>query len=153
MVDALEGALGSVTKEVFNESTTSADRANELVATQGAADEDPMPHADSFDVMVRLSEHIPQSMTHDIEELDVQKGHVVVHGIVSSVSDAQSIAASLSKNEKCFSDVKITRTNQVVGGERQKYVLEFDVKCPEDVHEKKKPAAGAASASSSTGGK
>jgi general secretion pathway protein L len=149
----LENALGSVTKEVFNESTTSADRANELVATQGAADEDPMPHADAFDVMVRLSEHIPQSMTHDIEELDVQKGHVVVHGVVSSVSDAQSIAASLSKNERCFDAVKITRTNQVVGGERQKYVLEFDLKCPEDVREKKKPNTSGGAASASSGGK
>lgn len=149
---ALEGALSSVTKEVLDESTTSAARAQELLAQQGAADEDPMPHADAFDVMVRMSEHIPQSMTHDIEELDVQKGHVVIHGIVSSVADAQSIASSLSKNEKCFSDVKITRTNQVVGGERQKYVLEFDEKCPEDIKEKKKPA-GAPSASASTGGK
>ncbi|CAN5264770.1 hypothetical protein BH09MYX1_BH09MYX1_22740 [soil metagenome] len=149
----LEGALGSVTKEVFNEQTTSADRANELVAQQGAADDDPMPHADSFDVMVRLSEHIPQSMTHDIEELDIQKGHVVVHGVVSSVTDAQSIASSLSKNEKCFSDVKITRTNQVVGGERQKYVLEFDLKCPEDVREKKKTGTSSSSPSASTGGK
>ena len=150
---SLEGALGSVTKEVFNESTTSADRANELVAQQGAADEDPMPHADAFDVMVRLSEHIPQSMTHDIEELDVQKGHVVVHGIVSSVSDAQSISSSLAKNERCFSDVKITRTNQVVGGERQKYVLEFDIKCPEDVREKKKPQTTGGTPSASAGGK
>ena len=149
---ALEGALSTVTKEVLNEPTTSAAHAQELVAQQGAADDDPMPHADAFDVMVRLSEHIPQSMTHDIEELDVQKGHVVVHGIGSSVADGQSIAASLSKNEKCFSDVKITRTNQMVGSDRQKYVLEFDIKCPEDIKEKKKPA-GAPSASASAGGK
>ena len=52
------------------------------------------------------------------------------------------------KNEHCFSDVKISRTNQVVGGERQKYVMEFDLKCPEDQKASagKKPS-GAASAS------
>ena len=87
---------------------------------------------------------------HDIEELDVQKGHVVVHGVVGSTSDAKSIEASL-KNEKCFSDVKVSHTNQVVGGERQKYVLEFDIKCPEDQKAKKKDKTqGASSASALT---
>ncbi|MEO6573352.1 MAG: hypothetical protein ABIP89_05910, partial [Polyangiaceae bacterium] len=153
----LESALAIVTGEVLGEATSSADRANELLAQQvGAADEDPLPHADAFDVMVKLSEDIPQSMVHDIEELDVQKGHVVVHGVVGSIPDAQAIATSL-RNEKCFQDVKITRTNQVVGGERQKYVLEFELKCPEDVKgTPKKPGsapASTATAASSGGGK
>lgn len=128
----LEEALGVVTQEVLGESTTSSARARTLTAKQAkASGEDPLPHADGFDVMVRLSEDIPQSMVHDIEELDLQKGHVIIHGIVGSIPDAQSIAKTL-ETEKCFSDVKITRTNQVVGGDRQKYVLEFDLKCPED---------------------
>ena len=153
----LEKALGMVTSEVLGEETTSAEKANELLAQQtGAIDEDPLPHADAFDVMVKLSEDIPQSMVHDIEELNVQKGHAVVHGIVGSIPDAQAIAASL-RNEKCFQEVKITRTNQVVGGERQKYVLELDVKCPEDLRGVKKPgahpAASSSSASASSGGK
>ncbi len=144
---ALENALGIVTKEVFGESTMSADRANDLIAAQNATDEDPLPHADAFDIMVRISEHVPQSMTHDIEELDVQKGHVVIHGVVGTIPDAQSIATTLA-TEKCFSDVKITRTNQVVGGERQKYVLEFDLKCPEDVKQVKKKSETSSSGSS-----
>ena len=149
---ALEGALSSVTGEVFGEPTTSADRAQELLAAQSAIEEDPMPHADAFDVMVRLSEHIPQSMTHDIEELDVQKNHVVVHGVVGTIPEAQSIATTLA-TEKCFANVKIARTSQVVGGDRQKYVLEFDLKCPEDQKpEKKKSSTGEASASASAGG-
>ena len=104
---------------------------------------------------MRISEAIPQSMVHDIEELDYAKGHVVVHGIVGTVADAQSIASNLGKADKCFQDVKITRTSQMVGGNRQKYVMEFDVKCPEDVKTPpKKTAQGSASASASaTGGK
>ncbi len=152
----LETALGEVTKDVFGEEATTAERTNELLAAQSATSEDPLPHADAFDVMVRISEHIPQSMTHDIEELDVQKGHVVVHGIVGTITEAQSVATSLA-TEKCFSDVKNTRISQVVGGERQKYVIEFDVKCPEDVKPIKKKKGETAStgsaASSATGGK
>jgi general secretion pathway protein L len=152
--EVLEKSLGVVTKEVLGEETTTAARANELLGQQTAlSDEDPLPHADAFDVMVKLSEDIPQSMVHDIEELDVQKAHVVVHGIVGSIPDAQSIAGSL-RAETCFADVKITRTTQVIGGDRQKYVLDFDEKCPEDAKGggKKKEGAPSAAPSSSSGG-
>ena len=152
--DVLEKALAVVSKEVLGEETTSAARATELLGQQTAInDEDPMPHTDAFDVMVKLSEDIPQSMVHDVEELDVQKGHVVVHGIVGTIPDAQSIAGSL-RAERCFADVKITRTTQVIGGDRQKYVLDLDEKCPEDVKggTKKKEGVPTAAASSSSGG-
>lgn len=153
--EVLEKALSNVTREVLGEETQSSLRANELLAKKTAInDDDPLPHADAFDVMVKLSEVIPPSMTHDIEELDVQKDHVIVHGIVGSIPDAQSIKTSLA-SERCFKDTKITRTTQVVGGDRQKYVLEFELKCPEDVKgaAKKKESSGGAAASSSAGGK
>lgn len=149
---ALDGALGSVSKEVLGAETHSTERANKLLQQSGALDEDPMPHADAFDVMVRLSEAIPQSMVHDIEELDFQKGRANVHGVVATVQDAQSIGASLHA-DKCLQDVKIARTSQVVGGARQKYVMEFDLKCPEDQKGAAKKKPGAASATASAGGK
>jgi general secretion pathway protein L len=58
--------------------------------------------------------------------------------------------------EKCFTDVKSSRISQMVGAERQKYVVEFDLKCPEDIKDTKKKtgAAGSSSAApSATGGK
>ena len=134
---ALEGALQKVTAEALGEATSDPDKARQAVAAQqGGSDENPMPHADAFDVMVRLSEVVPSSMTHDVEELDVQKGHVTLHGIVDSIPDAQSIAQSL-RSEPCFSDVRISRTSAVVGGDRQKYMMEFDLRCPEDQKQKK----------------
>ncbi|MDB4943378.1 MAG: Type pilus biosis protein PilM [Labilithrix sp.] len=153
----LENALAMVTKEVLGEETREASRANELLNAQtGSADEDPLPHADGFDVMVKLSELIPPSMTHDIRELDVQKGHVVIQGVVGTIPDAQAIKASM-ESEPCFADPKITRTNAEVGGTSQVYVLEFDIKCPADQKGSAKKTAGASSASpassASTGGK
>ena len=152
-----EAALATVSKDVLGEETSSAQRVQELLAAQTAAiDEDPMPHADAFDVMVKLSEDIPQSMQHDVDELDVQKVHIVVHGIVGTIPDAESIKTSL-KSERCFSEVKITRMSQQVGGDRQKYVMELDLKCPEDIKtppkkkgETSSPPSGSGSA---TGGK
>lgn len=147
----LEKALAIVTKEVLNEETSSAARANELLNSQTAlSDEDPLPHADGFDVMVKISELIPPSMTHDVEELDIQKQHVILHGIVASIPDVEAIKTSIA-SERCFADPKITRTTAQVGGTAQKYVLEFDIKCPEDVKGGvKKPPATTGSSSAGT---
>ena len=126
-VATLEAALGTVTKDVLAEETTSASRAQELLSQQsGGADDDPMPHVDAFDVMVKLSEDISQSTTHDIEELDVQKQHASVHGIVGTIPEGQSIKTSL-ENERCFQDVNISRFNQQPGTDRQKYVLDLSL--------------------------
>lgn len=152
----LEKSLATVSKEVLGEETNSPARANELLTAQTTlADDDPLPHADAFDVMVKLSEAIPATMTHDIEELNIEKGHVIVHGIVGSIPEAQQIRTNVAA-ERCFQDPKITRTTAQVGGSAQKYVLEFDIKCPEDMkgaEKKKAQAATSASASASAGGK
>jgi general secretion pathway protein L len=151
--DALTDALGSVTKEVLGTEATSAEGAQELLAKEAALnDEDPMPHADGFDIMTRLSEAIPTSIVHDIEELDFQKGHVTIRGIAGSIPEAQSIATALAEYP-CMSDAKIKSTTQMVGSERQKYLMEFDLKCPEDVKPSVKKKSDTSSASSTSGGK
>lgn len=153
--DALKEALGEVTKQVLGTEATSAQDAQDLLTKETAvSDEDPMPHADAFDVMVLLSQAIPTSMTHDIEELDVSKTHVTVRGIVGTVSDAQTIASTLAE-DKCLTDVKIKSATQVVGSDRQKYVMEMDLRCPEDVKtppKKKGDTSSTASAAPSGAG-
>jgi general secretion pathway protein L len=153
--DNLTAALGTVTKDVLGTEATTADDAQDLLSKATALnDEDPMPHADAFDVMVRLSQAIPTTMKHDIDELDVQKGHVTVHGVVGSVADAQTIATNLG-SYPCFTDVKLKNTTQAIATDRQKYVLELDLKCPEDQKapaKKKAEAGGTASAVSSGAG-
>jgi general secretion pathway protein L len=152
----LEGALALVSKDVLGEETTSAARANELLGQETTMnDDDPLPHADAFDAMVKLSLDIPPTVVSDIEELDVQKGHVSVHGIVGSIPEAQSIAEALAK-EHCFTKVNIARTDKAINSDRQKYLLELDLKCPEDVRGGKKKdstTAPPSSPSSSAGGK
>ena len=102
---------------------------------------DPMPHVDAFDVMVELSNAIPMTVTHDIEELDVDHSHVRVNGIGPATADAQNLATKMAE-VRCVSGAKIAKVSQVVGDTRQKYVLEFELKCPEDTGGvKKKPKA------------
>jgi general secretion pathway protein L len=109
------------------------------------ADDDPMPHADAFDVMVQLSKAVPKELTHDVVEFDVARGHVTIQGVVPTVSDAQTIAENM-KEHKCFKDVKVARTSQFTEG-KTKYTLELDVKC--DTAKKKKPATSGAETDSS----
>ncbi|HPB95294.1 MAG TPA: general secretion pathway protein GspL, partial [Polyangiaceae bacterium] len=53
----------------------------------------------------------------------------------------QQIATTLG-TIRCFENVKIVRTNQVVNENRQKYVLEFDLKCPVEGEKKKSSSEG-----------
>jgi general secretion pathway protein L len=155
-VTTLEAALETVTKDVLGEETADPARAQKLLSQQGGgADDDPLPHVDAFDVMIKLSEDIPQSTTHDVEDLDVQKQHVTMHGIVGTIPEGQSIKTSL-ESERCFQEVNITQFNQQPGTDRQKYTLTLDLLCPGDPGgKKKKPASstsGGSGASSSGGG-
>jgi general secretion pathway protein L len=154
--EMLETTLAEVTKEVLGESTTDSARAVELL-DQGptATDEDPMPKVDAFDVLAQITEALPPDLKHDIEELDVQKTgttsppHVTLHGVVPKVQDAEDLAQAL-KTYRCFQDIKVIKTSQQIGGEGQKYHMEWEVKCPDD---KKSKAAGASSASPAGGSK
>ncbi|HWZ89571.1 MAG TPA: pilus assembly protein PilM [Polyangiaceae bacterium] len=143
--EELVQALGAQSQQIIGEELTDPDAVNEAIDRAKNKDEaDPMPHMDGFDTVVELSNVIPSSVVHDIEEFDMQRGHVKVNGVVGKTEEAQNVATEIAKN-RCVSDAKIVKVSQVVNGDRQKYVLEFDVKCPEDVGpKKKKPAAPAA---------
>jgi len=145
--ETLVQALAAQSSLVLGEELTEPEAVAEaLTRAQAKEESDPMPHIDAFDVMVDLSNAIPMSVTHDIEELDVDRAHVKVNGIVPTTKDAQDLAGKMAEN-RCISESKIAKVSQVVsqvpGDNRQKYVLEFELKCPEDAGPKKKPKAAA----------
>jgi general secretion pathway protein L len=130
-------------KQDLGEELTDPTAVAESIERAKTKDEpDPMPHMDAFDVMVELSSAIPLSVTHDIEELDVDHSHVRVNGIVPKTEDAQNLATKMAEH-RCVSGSKIAKVSQVVNDTRQKYVLEFELKCPEDAGVKKKTTKAA----------
>jgi general secretion pathway protein L len=144
--EELSQALATQSQQVLGESLTDPDAVAESIERAKGKDEpDPMPHVDAFDVMVQLSEAIPMSVVHDIEELDVDRGHVKVNGIAGSTADTQTISSKMAEN-RCVSGAKVAKVSQVIGNDRQKYTLEFELKCPEDVGAKKKAKPSAADA-------
>ncbi|HMR05148.1 MAG TPA: pilus assembly protein PilM [Polyangiaceae bacterium] len=139
--ETLTKALSALSKEVLGQPAETAEEAQTLLErAKGLEETDPMPHMDAYDTIVELSTAIPMSITHDIEDFDMQRGHLKLSGVVGSTQDAQQIATAL-KEVKCFEDVKISKITQVVNSDRQKYVLELDVRCPEDAPKKKKKKA------------
>ncbi len=146
---ALQKQLGDATEQIFGDRTEDPTRAKELVDDQtGLSEEDPMPHADGFDVMVRLSEAIPGDLKHDVEELNIQKNRVTMRGVVDTPADADKVREALTK-QRCFADVKMGGSNAQPGTNRQKYSIEWEIRCPEDVKSKAPQTAG----SSTAGGK
>ncbi|MCE7888295.1 MAG: hypothetical protein DYH12_01085 [Sorangiineae bacterium PRO1] len=142
--EVLTKALATLSKEVLGQETTDPEEAKTLLEkAQGKDEVDPRPAVDAFDVMVEISKAVPSSVTHDIEELDMQRNHVKITGVVGSAEDAQTILANL-KNVRCFNDAKISKVTQVINSDRQKYVLELEVKCADATKAKKKTEGGEA---------
>lgn len=142
--DDLVQTLAVQSQQVLGEELTEPEAVTEAIDQAKAKDEpDPMPHTDAFEVMVDLSNAIPITVQHDIEEFDVDRGHVKINGIVPTTGEAQNIATKMAES-RCVADSKIAKVSQVVGGTAQKYVLEFDLKCPEDAGVKKKPKPASA---------
>ncbi|MBN2196581.1 MAG: pilus assembly protein PilM [Polyangiaceae bacterium] len=136
----LNETLRALSQEVLGKEMEDPDAVLEALGGAGEENADPMPHADAFDVMLELSRGIPMDLTHDIDELELKRGHVKLNGVVASKSDAQKVATIMSK-WRCAENVKVVKITQGVNSDRQKYVLEFDVRCPEDAGGKRKAKA------------
>lgn len=153
--ELLEARLAVVSQEVLGESTTDPQKARDLLEHGPGAEDDPLPGADAFDVMVKLSEAVPKEVVHDVLELDyARNNHVTIQGTVPSVADAQNIAEKM-KEHRCFKDVKVSRTIQY-SQDKQKYTLELDVKCdknPKKPKDKDKASDAADSPSASASAK
>jgi len=141
-LESATAELERSTLAAFEKATSDPSEADQMLElAKNRAETDPMPHMDAFDVMVELSKAIPTSVTHDIEELDMQRGHVRIQAVVGTTADASLVRDKVSETP-CVADAKIAKVTQVINGTKQKYVLEYDVRCPEDAPPKKKAAAG-----------
>jgi general secretion pathway protein L len=138
---ALDERMRAATREVLGEEVMDVDRAIELLEKGPLSEDDPLPKVDAFDLMVQLSKAVPTDVVHDIADFDVARGHAIIQGVVPSGTDAQGtadkIATSLRENP-CFRDVRVQKTVQF-GQDKQKYILELDLRCEDKVAAKKKP--------------
>jgi general secretion pathway protein L len=148
--EMLDAQMKIVTKDAFGEETTDLAHAKELLeptpaasGKAGADDEDPFPTVDGFDVMTAYSKAVPVDITHDVIEFDLQRNHVQITATIPKDADASlttsKIMTALKAESPCFKDIKVPKTTAV--GEKQRYTLEFDIRCDEKKPAGKKPDA------------
>lgn len=141
--ESLRQTLASLSEQTLGERVETAEELIEILDKAGAGQErDPQPELDGFDVMVEMSKAIPEEITHDIDEFDVQGDKVKLLGIVSATDEAERIKEELGKH-RCFKNVNLAKISQVVNSTRQKYTMTFDVTCDADKKLAAKPARGA----------
>lgn len=146
--EALLAQLAVASRDVLGEETQDPDRVREMLEQGPGAEEDPMPKADAFDVMVQLSKAVSDDLVHDVLELDVARGHVKIEGTVPTTKDAERVAEGM-REHACFKGAEVKRTS-TLGEGKQKYVLEFDVRC-EAAKKKKGDAAAGGTAAAAAG--
>ncbi|MBN2343871.1 MAG: pilus assembly protein PilM [Deltaproteobacteria bacterium] len=134
--------LEEVTERVLGQKTVSRSIIEKKMGPQVAA-KSPMPENDSYDIVIELSKRIPESVVHDIDELDIKPKHVKIRGKVDSelkevdgkideenldLSPTDLIKSKLGEFEECFTSFKIPKVRTVA--ERQEYTMEIDSTCP-----------------------
>lgn len=137
----LAAQLEQITRATLGEATSDPDEAQALLdRARKAKPEDPMPYIDGFGVAVAFAETLPADIKHDAEQFDFSKGKLKLRGIVDSTDQVQRIAKALDEH-RCIENSTVTKISQVVNSERERYMLEADVRCPEDPPDPKQLAA------------
>lgn len=118
----------------------------------------PMPAKDAFDIVVELSQRIPESVVHDVEMLEVKPKRTTLKGIFDAklkseteglpigelddspvskvdagaeelgINPADLIKEKLLEFKDCFTAVRIGKVQAV--GERRRYQMDIESKCP-----------------------
>ena len=140
--DQVKQFLEDETQRVLGQKTVSrVTIENKMNPQEGV--KSPMPQKDAYDIVIELSKRIPESVVHDVDELDIKPRHVKIRGKVDGelkvaegdIDDASAdlsptdlIKSKLSEFEECFTSFKLPRVRTV--NERQEYTMEIESTCP-----------------------
>jgi hypothetical protein len=140
----LEGELARVTEQYFGTEASSADQALRLLS-RGVQSSDPMPQFDAYDALAAISASIPESITHDVQQLHVDLGdgeesaRFSLRGTVADASASSQIRTALDTYRvvrrvgeeetrlQCFHGLELGSTDRV--GESYRYRLEGTIRC------------------------
>jgi hypothetical protein len=129
--ERLSQVLARVTLDTFGQRVTDPARARSMARGGGAETEtNPVPAADALDVIGVLSARIPESIHHDVTQLDVTDERVQLQGLVDSLAERDQIVDAID-DFQCFQNIQRGRTQRNPGDNRQQYALEFELRCPD----------------------
>ncbi|MBX3270706.1 MAG: pilus assembly protein PilM [Sandaracinaceae bacterium] len=155
--EQLREQLAAVTDEYLGVRATSPSQALRLLE-RGARGEDPMPAFDAYDALAAVSASIPESVVHDVRQLQIdlgdgeETGRFSLRGTVASVSDTEVVLRALRDHRlvrrvgeeetrlSCFRELTLGNTT-ATADDRQAYRLEGHIRClPENWEPPEEPA-------------
>ncbi|MBN2716191.1 MAG: pilus assembly protein PilM [Deltaproteobacteria bacterium] len=134
--------LENETERILGQKTVSRITIEKKMNPRDAA-KSPLPVKDAYDILIELSKRIPESVVHDVDELDIKPRHVKIRGQVDAelrldegeedddgfdLSPTDLIKSKLSEFEECFTAFKLPRVRTV--NNRQEYTMEIESTCP-----------------------
>lgn len=140
----LEDELARVTHQYFGEEARTSDAALRLLS-RGVQATDPMPDFDAYDALAAISESIPESITHDVQQLEIDLGdgeetaRFSLRGTVQDAAHSAQIRTALEAHRLvrrtgdeetrlvCFHDLELGSTDRV--GDSYRYRLEGSIQC------------------------
>lgn len=141
----LEDELGRVTEAYFGAEARNPDQALRLLAG-GARGADPMPQFDAYAALSEISASIPDTVTHDVRQLQIdlgdgeETGRFSIRGAVNSVSDTDTIMRALESHRLvrqegstetrlvCFRNLELGNTT-TTADDRRSYRLDGTIHC------------------------
>jgi len=129
--------LSAMTQSLMGEEIADYRKLDEMLKDL-KVDKAPIPPIDAFDVLDELSARIDENIIHDIENIEIRPSRVSIRGEVDSdvaggettLSPIDLIKNSFEGWKECVTGVKVGRTTSTNNGERLKYTMEVDTKCP-----------------------
>lgn len=138
----LEEQLAQTTRQYFGRPARTAAEANRLLAS-GARTADPMPPFDAYEALAAISASIPEEITHDVQQLQIDLGdgeesaRFSLRGQVTDPAAPARIRTALLAHRlveregapptQCFREIEEGATDRV--GENYRYRLEGLIRC------------------------
>ncbi len=140
----LQDELARVTDQYFGHEARTADDALRLLS-RGVQATDPMPAFDAYDALAAISEAIPEDITHDVQQLEIDLGdgeetaRFSLRGTVQDAAQSAQIRNALEAHRvvkrigddeqrlACFHELELGSTDRV--GDVYRYRLEGSIQC------------------------
>jgi Tfp pilus assembly PilM family ATPase len=129
VMDKQHTDLAQITKEISGEEVDDFSKA-ELMLKKSAASKNPVPKQDVYDILDTMSRKFPDTVVHDVEELDIRSDRWRIRGIVDTISDRDKIYEALIGYKDCIKSISKGKTTLSVKDNRQKYNFDMEVSCP-----------------------
>lgn len=125
--------LSSLVKAVSGKQLDDLDAIDELLhGNDKGAVKVPWPETTAFDVLLALSQRIPDEVKVDVNKIDIRAKKTTISGEIDNAADIDAITSAL-QDYPCFKEIKQGNVKQITtkdGRQRREFTLDIDTTCP-----------------------